>query len=73
MKFQKVKMIVEFNAPVGHDAYSRGTSLPWQKYAEHDMLNYLKDHSDFVDHYVYIDTIKFEWGNEFEKKVDWEE
>jgi len=75
MRYQKVKMVVEFVVPVGKEHYgSRTTQASWKKYAEHDMLEHLKDSEDIPD--VYRETVdrwsgsspkvSFEWLEEFE-------
>jgi len=74
MKFQKVKMVVEFDVPVGREAYSpRFIGHPWQEFAEHDMLDHLKECDAMADRFVFVSDVDFEWGKKFEKKADWEE
>ena len=70
MKYQKAKMVKEFIVPVGVESYGpRTTEAHWQKYAEHDMLQHLKDIEDIPEEYR--DTsqggdVSFEWGEQFE-------
>lgn len=70
-------MVVEFVVPVGEECYgSRTTQAHWKKYAEHDMLEHLKDPEDIP--YVYRETvdkwsgyspeISFEWLDEIEEE-----
>ena len=72
MTYHRVKMIVEFVVPVGREHYgSSTTEAHWQKYAEHDMLHYIKDIEDVPEGYretAECGNISFEWGEQFEEE-----
>ena len=76
MRYEKVKMVVEFIVPIGEEHYGpRTTQAHWKRYAEHDMLEQLKDIEDIPE--IYRETadrwsqpcaeISFVWLGEFEK------
>ena len=61
-----MKMIVEFEVPVGRDAYRPKTAvLPWRDYAIHAMLRRLKKQGGMADRFMHVSNIKFEWGDRF--------
>lgn len=70
MRFQKVKMVLDFTVPTDPQQYgSRNTDAPWKTYAEHDMKQYLKDAEDIPEEYrctARLGDISFDWLEEFE-------
>ena len=77
MRYQKVNMVVGFTVPIGEQHYGeRTTEAPWKRYAEHDMLEHLKDIEGIPEIYretadrwsEYCPEISFEWLEEFERE-----
>ncbi|MBI4340252.1 MAG: hypothetical protein HY680_09940 [Chloroflexi bacterium] len=73
MKAQRVRMILEFDVPVGREHYGpRVTEAPWRRLAEHDMKQWIRDSEDVPEVYRYCahihSDVSFEWLQEFEKE-----
>lgn len=56
MRFQKVKMVLDFTVPTDPKQYgSRNTDAPWEKYAEHGYFIRKLNQAYFAFHGTYAD------------------
>ena len=75
-EYQKVQMIIEFDVPTNREAYGIRTvnTFPWKEYAEHDMLEWLKDSyeiGDITTKPIWTwELIGFKYGKKFMKEVE---
>ena len=71
MRYQRVTMTVEFEVPIGRDAYGvrQDDEAKWSAFAEHDMLEHLKDIEEIPEGYWGVDriSVSFTWGEEFNR------
>ncbi|MEW6033512.1 MAG: hypothetical protein AB1603_01500 [Chloroflexota bacterium] len=75
MRWQRVRMVLEFDVPVGREHYrERNNEAPWRRLAEHDMKQWIRDAEDVPEVYRCCadmqPDISFEWLHEFERRND---
>ena len=71
MRCQRVRMILEFDVPVGREHYGdRNAEASWQRFAQHDMTQWIRDAEEVPDISVFTShmrsKIAFEWLEESE-------